>query len=375
MEQLHPNSGEIMLSEDLFLVSNNGSVLKIESRSYDCELSLNGAEYPDVTTIEVEGELRSLELTGFAKLKDVEVPCVEELNYLTVVDCPELTCIICIANRVEVVNCPHYNLDVFDRESLTISGVTSLTQLSVYGEVNSVTVEDCSNLESFDISEAGYDCELCIDNCPKLNSLDISARLESLSITNCPSLEKMSTTTLNGANLDLPNLKKVVFTQPCSIPSRVFSECPNLEIVKTAYDIRDDFSGLIGYEDFDDEIYIESSAFEGLQNLKSVVIPYEAAYIAESAFAGCTSLQKVIIREGLSSIGDSAFEGCISLKSVSIPESVEEIGYHAFADCTNLTKVEGLGYVDYISESAFEGSAFHYEPEEEGDDLDEDYVA
>lgn len=85
---------------------------------------------------------------------------------------------------------------------------------------------------------------------------------------------------------------------------------------------------------------VNSNAFSGCTNLKSITIPKEAEWICSSAFRGCKSLKEIVIPEGVTEIQQSAFASCQSLETIVIPDTVEEIGDYAFASCTGLRSIE-----------------------------------
>ena len=49
---------------------------------------------------------------------------------------------------------------------------------------------------------------------------------------------------------------------------------------------------------------------------------------------------KFTIPDSVTSIGQSAFEGCENLTSIVFPNSVTRIGYYAFEGCENLKKIK-----------------------------------
>lgn len=110
---------------------------------------------------------------------------------------------------------------------------------------------------------------------------------------------------------------------------------------------------------------IDSNAFNGLKNLKSIVFEGscdENFRIGENAFSGCTSLKTFVFPSTISSIGKMAFANCSSLANIeflepstlktigessfinsgvteiTIPSSVQKIGFEAFKNC-NLLEV------------------------------------
>ena len=106
---------------------------------------------------------------------------------------------------------------------------------------------------------------------------------------------------------------------------------------------------------------IPSHKFEGLPNLRSVVLPSSVRSIGEWAFADCPKLESVTIADGVRpqnhgedwEIGSRAFYGCSSLKRVDIPEGVKYIRNEAFYGCTSLADVTLPDSVMYIENSAF----------------------
>ena len=87
---------------------------------------------------------------------------------------------------------------------------------------------------------------------------------------------------------------------------------------------------------------ISASAFEGMKNIKEVVLEKTAGKsdvttIYDKAFKDCTGLE-VFYMDTISEIKRSAFEGS-GLKSLDLSNYVKEIGDRAFADCDKLQAV------------------------------------
>lgn len=96
------------------------------------------------------------------------------------------------------------------------------------------------------------------------------------------------------------------------------------------------------------------SAFKGCTNLKEISIPGSATLIGDSVFEGCSSLESVIIWGDLERISDCAFKDCVELNDISIPSSAQSIGKSAFEGCANLDSVILWGDPE-IGEAAFRG--------------------
>ncbi len=71
-----------------------------------------------------------------------------------------------------------------------------------------------------------------------------------------------------------------------------------------------------------------------------VVIPDEVEIIGAEAFEGCDDLNSVVIPEGVVGIEALAFRECKNLLYIDIPDSVEKIGYEAFRYCYALERVK-----------------------------------
>lgn len=70
---------------------------------------------------------------------------------------------------------------------------------------------------------------------------------------------------------------------------------------------------------------IDSGAFKGNTEIRTVNIPDSVTEIAGSAFEDCTSLETVRLPAQLKKLNYKVFSGCDSLKSITIPESVEAL--------------------------------------------------
>ena len=137
---------------------------------------------------------------------------------------------------------------------------------------------------------------------------------------------------------------------------------------------------------------INESAFSGMTNLKTIIIPDSMTRVGNNAFINCTSLEKVYIKDitdwcniafgnlysnplhyakmlylnnmpiadlvipdGVTSIGNYAFDGCSLLTSITIPDSVTSIGNYAFDGCSSLTSITIPDSVTSIGNYAFDG--------------------
>ena len=84
---------------------------------------------------------------------------------------------------------------------------------------------------------------------------------------------------------------------------------------------------------------IGDSAFYGIYNLTSVVIPAGVASIGEGAFMACQNLTSVALPPGLTALPAKLFRGCQNLTQISIPPGVTSIGASAFDSCMALPTI------------------------------------
>lgn len=75
----------------------------------------------------------------------------------------------------------------------------------------------------------------------------------------------------------------------------------------------------------EDIVKIDSGAFKGNTDIKTVHIPDSVTEISGSAFEDCTELTSVTLPSQIKKIPFKTFSGCTNLKRITIPESVEEI--------------------------------------------------
>ncbi len=94
-------------------------------------------------------------------------------------------------------------------------------------------------------------------------------------------------------------------------------------------------------------------AFEGAEQLTSIIIPDSVTSIGDYAFSGCSSLTSIIIPNSVTSIGDGALESCSSLTSIIIPDSVTSIHPDVIANCSSLTSIIIPDSVTSIGGGAF----------------------
>ena len=100
---------------------------------------------------------------------------------------------------------------------------------------------------------------------------------------------------------------------------------------------------------------IKSFAFDGVNNLKRVVLHDDVISIEEEAFHCCTKLTQINFPDKLKALGDYAFDGCYSLKEVSLGDEITVIPSGCFRKCYDLASLKLPSELTSIADSAFEG--------------------
>ena len=84
---------------------------------------------------------------------------------------------------------------------------------------------------------------------------------------------------------------------------------------------------------------IQTSTNTLITGCKNTTIPEGITSIGDWAFNGMDNLTSIVLPSTLTSIGEGAFSWCWTLPSITIPANVTSIGNGAFSDCGSLTSV------------------------------------
>jgi len=84
---------------------------------------------------------------------------------------------------------------------------------------------------------------------------------------------------------------------------------------------------------------INGAAFDGCENLTSIILPESVQEIGDRAFKGCFGLTTFVVPDQVTRIGENAFESCYELKTIKLGRNVTAIGRNIFLWCRDLTNI------------------------------------
>ena len=241
-------------------------------------------------------------------------------------------------------------------------GCTSLTTVIGGESVKSVgqnSFVNCSSLTSISFPECTSIGSSAFSGCDELESVVISedASIYTNSFSGCGSLESLMygdresivggmyindgiLIIYNGSEervtipADVTRIASAVFENKSAITTIVFEEGSKLTTVDS-----DAFNGCINLktvENLPAGVTLKSSAFEGCTSLSQIDLS-RVSSIGSRSFEGCTSLADIELSTGVN-VGSSAFEGCTEITSVHVPAKAT-FDLYAFRGCTGLTTI------------------------------------
>ena len=99
---------------------------------------------------------------------------------------------------------------------------------------------------------------------------------------------------------------------------------------------------------------IGSSAFNGKEEIKSLILGNQLTHISANAFKNCTNISgSLVIPSSVTTIEESAFLKCENITGITIGKGVTTIGKNAFRDCSNVTALNLGSNLKTIGEGAF----------------------
>lgn len=69
--------------------------------------------------------------------------------------------------------------------------------------------------------------------------------------------------------------------------------------------------------------------------------------VGDNEFADCTSLKSINLPESIASVGNNAFKNDSKLTGITMPESITSVGSYAFSRCTNLSRLNSTTNGEY----------------------------
>lgn len=81
---------------------------------------------------------------------------------------------------------------------------------------------------------------------------------------------------------------------------------------------------------------IKAQAFQGVTNLKEVIIPNSVTSIQYNCFKGCTGLTRIVVGANITSTSASMCNGCTSLTEAVLPKTIQTLDDSTFEKSSNL---------------------------------------
>lgn len=214
---------------------------------------------------------------------------------------------------------------------------SSMTNLFIQGttlkRIEESAFKNCSKLVFVSLSDSVESIgEEAFTQCKSLITITIPSRLHTQCVPLIFSQQDVVGTT--------PDTSKFIFDFFCILS-------PSSNGILTSYDVNTQIGTSSGFTQgvsisFDSTVtIIENDAFNGNENIISLLIPPNVTSIGKYSFANCPNLTSVTYapNSSLIFIDDYAFHNCVNLSSVQLPLSLETLGIGAFISCNNLWSV------------------------------------
>ncbi|MDA7618502.1 leucine-rich repeat protein [Verrucomicrobia bacterium] len=152
----------------------------------------------------------------------------------------------------------------------------------------------------------------------------------------------------------LPNETKVFITPD----ARGFGDLWNGQPVFISDDYAHEISG-VTYAIGEEEVVIVDCQpdVSGSLRIPSTIAGKPVTKIFRSAFQAIENLKSVFIEDGVTTIGTDAFRNCSGLQNITIPKSITSIGNGAFLGCGSLETIVFEGDAPQLTGGAFDGIA------------------
>ncbi len=280
---------------------------------------------------------------------------------------------------------------------------TNLTIPSKISGINIVDTEkyvfeNCTSLESVTIPNSITNIgSYSFRGCSSLKTVNIKGIVSNIGVSAFENCTKLTTINLpNGITNILPNAfyNTAFYNDESNWKNGVLYL--NKYLIKVKENIKGDFIPRDDTQAFAAEAFdgctlithisipdtllgISSRVFRNCTSLTEIEIPSSVRFIGNNLFDGCDSLERVIlhcgncnyscIKEDVTDliIPDGAtylggFRGFSALTNVTIPDSIKTVGSFAFYDCVSLENIVLPNNIEYISDNAFENTAFFNNP-------------
>ena len=213
----------------------------------------------------------------------------------------------------------------------------------------------CTKLQSIIIPESIKTIQsYCFSDCTSLRNVTLPANITALGGGVFSGCKNLNLSFAPGSQLSIDE-QFIIYSNSGAVISQYIGYNENDEIIipdsvneikVSAFESKTNIIS-VQFERDDILISIQSRAFQGCTNLRSINFSKSLISIGEYAFQNCLSLTEVYLYNNLWSIGKNAFEYCKSLKLVIFEDTSESltIKEYCFHDCFSLNTLklgEGL---------------------------------
>lgn len=236
--------------------------------------------------------------------------------------------------------------------SYLLSHSTNLTNVTIPDSVTTIgnkAFNYCKSLTNIVIPESVTTIEEgAFYNCTSLTNIVIPKSVTTIkewAFASCTGIERVVILRDSAQPFDLSSnifkddksLESIIYDGELRFPEDAdycFVNCTSLKTISCPLN----FQGELKTSSSDTSFSGSEHAFEGCENLESVIISDQSAGIGNYAFQK-TKLKEILIPSSVKSIGSGAFYMCYSLKNVSIGNGIQAINSYAFSSCDALETI------------------------------------
>ena len=260
-----------------------------------------------------------------------------------------------------VINAIEETLTKFNEEiinDLPINVLIKHADISITDKIviKQQAFRNITNLHRITMHNVSEISEEAFEGCSMLKSVHIENSIQTIgsnAFANCTNLQivKIPSRLYDKCNFNyFTSNKSIIYLFYCILTCADTGGILNEYDVQVQLGVDNKFNNTIAVT-FDTTVKIlNDNAFNGNNNIDTIIIPPNIELIGEYTFANCLKLSSVICinsNPNLIQIGKHAFNGCPNLTTVRLPISLLDIGLGCFLNCPNLWSVTLPKIFDY----------------------------